>query len=124
MPQSPNKYRWLGSYAIGILLLFVPEAFFVGHFILKLTIAMMMEPIAVFAGIFLAAGPFLYKSRTRARENGDARAMVATVTLFLSASAVTCFYFGASFGVVSVEAARGYILTSVILTPIWGGIAM
>ena len=120
MPQSSEKYRWLGSYSITILLLFVSEAYVVGRFILKLPATSLLEVMSVFAVIFLAAGPLLYKGRTQAREKGDVRLMTATVTLTFLVLLAMCAYFGARFGLVGVDTARGFIITSMVSVPICG----
>src|SRR5215469_397641 len=119
MQHWPAKYRWLASYAVGIVLLLIPEVL-IGQLFLKVPTTKLFQPVAVLAVILLAAGPFLYNGRKQARENGDARFMTVTVWLLLLVLLVIGAYFGVRLGVISAKAARSYILTSVILMPIYG----
>jgi uncharacterized membrane protein len=118
-----DKYRWLIGYGVTIILLFVPEALIIGRFGLKLPTAALIAPMAFFATILLLAGPFLYKGRSQARESGDPRLMMATVTVLFLIILVMGAHFAARLGVVSVETACGYTFTSLIFMPICGAIA-
>lgn len=123
MPQWFDKYRWFISYAISILLLFVPTILVIGHLGLKIPIAPLIEPMALFVAILLGAGPFLYEGGSRAREDSDARFMMATVTVLFLILLLIGAHFSARLGMVSVEAARGYMFTALMSMPICGGLA-